>query len=283
MRQGINAGSKTICRLDDWLGVFYLKLIMPVEISILSAFLIAAAAIVLSPGPDTIVIIRYTMSSGKRIGMATMAGVQLGLVFHTILAIFGITVIIASSETLFKGVAIAGAIYLAWLGIQGFLPGSSTFSFGNGASGTPNVSAHKAWRDAFMSNALNPKVIVLYLALMPNFVRTTYRACNKRKTGFLIHPEVIGVRQDFRSIDTQLLPARQFLFSFDDISNCCFYSLQILGAILTLNRLHQIYQHSLGTGVALSGLNGQLAHHNLHDRYRCRPCLFINPDQSICF
>ena len=52
------------------------------------------------------------MSSGNRIGMPTMAGVQLGLVFHTLLAIFGITVIIASSETLFKGVAIAGAIYL---------------------------------------------------------------------------------------------------------------------------------------------------------------------------
>jgi len=143
---------------------------MPVELSILSAFLVAGAAIVLSPGPDTIVIIRYTMSSGKRIGMATVAGVQLGLVFHTLLAIFGITVIIASSETLFKGVAIAGAVYLAWLGLQGFLPGSSTFSFGNGNDGSEGVSAHKAWRDAFMSNALNPKVIVLYLALMPNFV-----------------------------------------------------------------------------------------------------------------
>ncbi|MBT3992216.1 MAG: LysE family translocator [Rhodospirillaceae bacterium] len=167
MRQGINAGSKTICRLDDWLGVFYLKLIMPVEISILSAFLIAAAAIVLSPGPDTIIIIRYTMSSGKRIGIATVAGVQLGLVFHTVLAIFGITVIIASSEMLFKGVAIAGALYLAWLGIQGFLPGSATFGF---SGALPEISAHKAWRDAFFSNALNPKVIVLYLALMPNFI-----------------------------------------------------------------------------------------------------------------
>jgi homoserine/homoserine lactone efflux protein len=156
--------------IDNSAFAAYFLRIMPVELSVLSAFLVAGAAIVLSPGPDTIVIIRYTMSSGKRIGMATMAGVQLGLVFHTLLAIFGITVIIASSETLFKGVAIAGAVYLAWLGIQGFLPGSSTFSFGNGNSGTPNVSAHKAWRDAFMSNALNPKVIVLYLALMPNFV-----------------------------------------------------------------------------------------------------------------
>lgn len=162
-------------RLDDLAPVFYFLRIMPVELSVLSAFLIAAAAIVLSPGPDTIIIIRYTMSSGKRIGMATMAGVQLGLVFHTLLAIFGITVIIASSETLFKGVAIAGAVYLAWLGLQGFLPGSSTFSFGNGNSGgiggaSSGVSAHKAWRDAFLSNALNPKVIVLYLALMPNFI-----------------------------------------------------------------------------------------------------------------
>ena len=67
----------------------------------------------LSPDPDTIIIIHYTMSSGNRIGMATMARVQLGLVFFTLMVIFGITVIIVSSETLFKGVAIAGAIYLA--------------------------------------------------------------------------------------------------------------------------------------------------------------------------
>ena len=118
---------------------------MPIDISTLSAFLITAAAIVLSPGPDTIIIIRYTMRSGKRIGIATVAGVQLGLVFHTVLAIFGITVIIASSEILFKGIAIAGALYLAWLGIQGFLPGSATFNF---SGATPAVSAHKAWRDA---------------------------------------------------------------------------------------------------------------------------------------
>ncbi len=140
---------------------------MPIEFSVLAGFLIAAAAVVLSPGPDTIIIIRYTMSSGKRIGIATVAGVQLGLVFHTVLAILGITVIIASSALLFKGVAIAGALYLAWLGVQGFLPGSSTFGF---SGATLEVSAPKAWRDAFVSNALNPKVIVLYLALMPNFI-----------------------------------------------------------------------------------------------------------------
>jgi threonine/homoserine/homoserine lactone efflux protein len=154
-------------RLDDVARVFYLVPIMPIELSVLSAFLVAAAAIVLSPGPDTIIIIRYTMSSGKRIGVATVAGVQLGLVFHTVLAIFGITVIIASSAMLFKGVAIAGAVYLAWLGVQGFLPSSSTFGFSGTAA---TVSGHKAWRDAFVSNALNPKVIVLYLALMPNFL-----------------------------------------------------------------------------------------------------------------
>ena len=114
--------------------------------------------------------------------MATMAGVQLGLVFHILLEIFGITVIIASSETLFKGVAIAGAIYLAWLGIQGFLSGDSTFSFNNGASGAPSsVSAHKAWRDVFMSNALNPKVILLYLAMIGiNIIWQTDLVCNCR-------------------------------------------------------------------------------------------------------
>lgn len=139
---------------------------LPVDPAVLAAFMVASGAIVLSPGPDTILIIRYTMSSGKRIGLATVAGVQLGLIIHTLLAIFGITVLIASSPLLFQGVALAGAGYLAWLGFQGFR--QTGLNFSSGADLT--VSAHKAWRDATVSNVLNPKVILLYLALMPNFI-----------------------------------------------------------------------------------------------------------------
>lgn len=141
---------------------------MPVEPATLIAFIATILALVMSVGPDTLLIIRYTMSSGPRTGFATVMGVQLGLFGHTFLAAAGISLVIASSVFAFKSIAVAGAAYLAWLGFQGFR-----------AAGLVNVEAMmrggrvspwKGMRDAMLTNLLNPKVIVLFLALMPNFV-----------------------------------------------------------------------------------------------------------------
>mgnify|MGYP000414529183 CR=1 FL=1 len=139
---------------------------MPVDPTNLIAFIIAVSALVMTPGPDTVLIIRYALSSGQRVGLAAVAGVQLGLIVHTGLAIAGISLIIASSPVLFRAVALTGAAYLAWLGVQGFRSGGALgFSVGGGP-----VSGAKALRDAALTNLLNPKVILLFLALMPNFI-----------------------------------------------------------------------------------------------------------------
>ena len=140
---------------------------MPVDPAILAAFLVAASVIIISPGPDTVLIIRYTMTSGGRIGMVTMAGVQLGLAIHTIAAAAGLSIFVAASPVLFKGVAIVGAAYIAFLGCQALRAGGGGLGL---TGGGPSVGIHKAWRDAVMSNVFNPKVILLYLALMPGFV-----------------------------------------------------------------------------------------------------------------
>jgi len=142
---------------------------MPVEPAILGAFIIAASALVISPGPDTVLIVRYALSSGHRVGLAAVAGVQLGLLVHTALAVAGISLIIASSPVLFKLVALTGAAYLAWLGVQGFR-GGGALGF---KTGQPHVSGAKAMREAALTNLLNPKVILLFLALLPNFIDTT--------------------------------------------------------------------------------------------------------------
>jgi len=139
---------------------------VPVDPATLLAFAMAVLAIVLSPGPDTILILRYALTSGHKAGFAAVAGVQIGLMIHTLLAIVGISVIIASSPILFRMVAIAGAAYLAWLGIQAFREGGLVTLDG----ACQPVSAAKACRDAILTNVLNPKVIILFLALLPNFV-----------------------------------------------------------------------------------------------------------------
>ena len=139
----------------------------PVDLATYSAFMLTASAIVLTPGPDTLIILRYSLSSGRNIGLATVFGVQTGLVGHTLLAIFGISVIVASTPMLFKAIAVAGAAYIGWIGIQSFRPHGILHV---GATGKPPVGAGKAFRDAVFCNLLNPKVILLFLALFPNFV-----------------------------------------------------------------------------------------------------------------
>lgn len=138
----------------------------PVEPAVLAAYSLAAAAIVLSPGPDTMLILRYTLTSGQRVGLATVAGVQLGLVVHTLAAVLGLSLLIMSVPMLFRGLALAGGAYLGWLGLQSLRAGVLTVE-----DGGARVGAVKAARDAMICNILNPKVIVLFLALMPGFLR----------------------------------------------------------------------------------------------------------------
>ena len=147
-----------------------MNLSLPVDTPTLIAFMLTASVIVLTPGPDTLIILRYAISSGPRVGLATVAGVQFGLVGHTVLAILGISVLIASTPWLFKAVALGGAAYIAWIGVQSFLPHGLLHV---GTGGKPPVGALKAFRDATFCNLLNPKVILLFLALLPNFVDRT--------------------------------------------------------------------------------------------------------------
>lgn len=139
---------------------------MAVDPAVLGPFAVAAAAIAVSPGPDTMLILRYALTSGRSVGFAAVAGVQLGLFVHTALAIAGVSALIASSPSAFRGLALAGALYLGWLGMRGFFGGDGA-RIGAGEGGT----AWQASRAALLCNVLNPKVIVLFLALYPNFLR----------------------------------------------------------------------------------------------------------------
>lgn len=134
--------------------------------SLLGAYAAVAAAIVVSPGPDTLLILRHTLSAGKRTGLATVFGVQVGVAIHTMAAALGLSLLIASSPMLFRLIAIAGAVYLGWLGVGAWKSGAIDFN----QDDAPNVTPAQGFRDAILTNLLNPKVIVLFLALMPGFV-----------------------------------------------------------------------------------------------------------------
>lgn len=138
----------------------------PIDPSLLGGFIVASVAIVVSPGPDTVLILRYALTGGRGIGLAAVSGVQLGLLVHITLAVLGISLIIASSPVLFRAVAVAGAAYLAWLGVQS-LRGEGGLEL---KTQGPKATAGRALREAALCNILNPKVILWFLALLPNFV-----------------------------------------------------------------------------------------------------------------
>lgn len=137
-----------------------------IDPALLGGFIVAAVAIIISPGPDTIVILRHALTGGRGTGLAAVSGVQLGLLVHTALAVAGISLLIASSPVLFKALTVIGAVYLAWLGIQS-LRGVGGLKVETGAA---PAGAARACREAALCNILNPKVILWYLALLPNFV-----------------------------------------------------------------------------------------------------------------
>lgn len=144
---------------------------MFMELTTLAAFSATAFALVVSPGPDTMLILHYSMSGGHRVGLATVAGVQFGLVGHTLLAVFGLSLLIASSPLVFDGIAVAGACYLGWLGVRSIRSGVLEAGGLTGSRRSHStVGRLSACRDAILCNVLNPKVILMYLALMPNFV-----------------------------------------------------------------------------------------------------------------
>jgi threonine/homoserine/homoserine lactone efflux protein len=138
---------------------------LPVSMPLLMGFSALAAAIVISPGPDTLLILRHTLSSGRQTGFATVFGVQVGVAIHTTAAALGLTLLIAGSPVLFRLIALAGAAYLGWLGVLAWKSGAIEFRSEESA-----VSPRRGFTDAILTNLLNPKVIVLFLALMPGFV-----------------------------------------------------------------------------------------------------------------
>ena len=135
------------------------------------AFTLVAALLTVSPGADTFLVVRNTLRGGREDGWATVAGICFGLFVHALLSALGVSALLAHSAAAFFALKIAGAFYLAWLGIQS-LRAAARGSAGAEPAGVPEarVPAARSFREGFLTNLLNPKVIVFYLALLPQFL-----------------------------------------------------------------------------------------------------------------
>ena len=132
----------------------------------LLAFLTAAMLITLSPGPDNLMILSVGISRGHKQGITFGLGCALGCLSHTLLATLGISALIASSHSAFTALRIGGGLYLFWLGIGALRSKGQHFQ----ADHRPDKSPGKLFAKGLIANAINPKVILFFLAFLPQFI-----------------------------------------------------------------------------------------------------------------
>ena len=129
-------------------------------------FIVTSLVLIVTPGQDMILVMSRSIARGSAAGVATAAGVSVGLVGHTILATLGLGAILRTSEWLFFALKLAGAAYLVYLGIQ--LVRSAKHELAVSADAPRSL-----WRlflDGALSNVSNPKIAVFYFAFLPQFV-----------------------------------------------------------------------------------------------------------------
>lgn len=134
---------------------------------ILVTFVLATAALSISPGPDNIFVLIQSMTNGKKYGVATVAGLMTGCLVHATLLAFGVSAIIRQNPNLFFAIKLFGAIYLFYLAFKVF-KSSDALEISNGNVAKKSLGA--LYKQGFIMNVLNPKVTIFFLAFFPGFL-----------------------------------------------------------------------------------------------------------------
>jgi threonine/homoserine/homoserine lactone efflux protein len=129
-------------------------------------FLGVSWVLIIAPGPDMFYVITRGMAHGRRAGILSAIGVVCGILVHTTAAAFGLTLILQTSAFAFLLVKYVGTAYLLYLGIKAWQD-KSTFSL---QTSTSVVSSRVLFWQGVLSNVLNPKIAIFFLAFLPQFV-----------------------------------------------------------------------------------------------------------------
>jgi threonine/homoserine/homoserine lactone efflux protein len=137
------------------------------ETASLVAFALVALGMVLTPGPNMIYLVSRSISQGRGAGFISLAGVALGFVVYMLCAAFGITALVLAVPYAYDALRFGGAAYLLYLAWQAVRPGGrSPFHI----KGLPKDSPRKLFMIGLLTNLLNPKIAVMYLSLLPQFI-----------------------------------------------------------------------------------------------------------------
>jgi threonine/homoserine/homoserine lactone efflux protein len=132
------------------------------------AFALVALGMVLTPGPNMMYLISRSICQGRRAGLISLGGVALGFVFYMVCAALGITALVMTIPLAYDALRIGGALYLLYLAWQAVKPGGrSPFAVRD----LPRDSTGRLFAMGLLTNLLNPKIAVLYLSLLPQFIQ----------------------------------------------------------------------------------------------------------------
>jgi RhtB (resistance to homoserine/threonine) family protein len=141
----------------------------------ITSFALFVAAVFLlnvTPGPDTAYIVGRSVAQGRSAGIVSALGISAGCVVHTLACAFGLTALLAASVTAFTVIKFAGAIYLIYLGVRLVFTKTAAKSeeSAEGAVPTSPKSLRQLFAQGFVTNVLNPKVVLFFVAFFPQFV-----------------------------------------------------------------------------------------------------------------
>lgn len=145
---------------------------MLIDLELYRLYLLAVLILILIPGPDMLLILSRGLFEGWKSGWIASAGIFFGALVHSVLAALGVSALIAASPHLFDGLRLIGAVYLAWIGAKS-LKGAWQMWKAQAEGGVPQVerlSTRRTFLHGMMTNLLNVKVILFFLAFVPQFI-----------------------------------------------------------------------------------------------------------------
>ena len=139
------------------------------ELSTFIYFLTASILLTLAPGPDILYLLTKSLADGAKSGVVLAAGLVSGIVFHTFLVMIGVAALVQSSPVAFTALKIFGAAYLIFLAFKSFTAARAGKKISMQKSDA-RISFGKLYRRGVLMNVLNPKVLLFFLAFLPQFV-----------------------------------------------------------------------------------------------------------------
>lgn len=157
-------------------------------------FTMVASLLVMSPGPNGVLIAKTVPTSGRAAGFANVAGFVAAFYLHGAMAILGISLILVQSATAFTIVKYLGAAYLIWIGVKALIAAyKGVATSGNIPPAHRLRTLQTAFAEGFITNALNPKVSMFYLAAFPQFITVGETSAASSFMLVFIHSMINGV------------------------------------------------------------------------------------------